>query len=121
MAQQLFDAGIFCIMLIIGFASLVMYKKIGALILIVSALTFLIAGLIIVTGFDVGFYKASYPMNATGITTPANETDYLIGNGSTPIQFSGQLWMGYSLIVLALVVGIIFLDQTIKGNLIKGD
>lgn len=135
MTQQIFDAGIFCIMLIIGFVSLYFYQKIGALMLAVSVITFLVSGLIIVTGYDVAFFTVIYPANVTSTITngssvstttitqitPENDTHYLIGNGSFPITGIGQLWMGYGLILLSLVVGVIFLDQTLKGNLVKGD
>ena len=108
----------FLIMLVVGFASLFLYQKIGALMLLVSILCFLITGLLIVTGYDVSSYTTTITSSEpSGI----NQTSYLIGNGSTPIQFTGQLWMGYSFILLSLIVGIIFLDQTLKGNLIKGD
>ena len=136
MTQILFDAGIFCIMLIIGFASLAFYKKIGALMLVIPIITFLIAGLIVLTGEDVAFFKIQHPANYTQVTEnltkettittfsnigASNETDYLIGNGQFPITGIGQLWMGYSLILLSLILGVIFLDQTLKGNLVKGD
>lgn len=135
MTQQIFDAGIFCIMLIIGFASLAFYHKLGALILVIPVLTFLIAGLIILTGEDVAFYKTTNPINMTVTSTngtmtttttyhnitPSNETSYLIGNSQFPITGIGQLWMGFSLILLSLMIGVIFLDQTLKGNLVKGD
>ena len=136
MVQPIFDAGIFSIMLIIGFACLALYKKLGALMLVVSIVTFLISGLVIVTGDDVAFFKLSSPTNqtttisfpngtVTSITklsvSPSNETDYLVGNGQFPIVGTGQLILGYSLILLSLMIGVIFLDQTLKGNLIKGD
>lgn len=136
MAQTIFDAGIFCIMLIIGFASLAFYKKLGALMLVIPIITFLVAGLIILTGEDVAFFKVEHQGNYTQITenltkeitittfssiSASNETSYLIGNGQFPITGIGQLWMGYSLILLSLMLGVIFLDQTLKGNLVKGD
>lgn len=103
-------------MLIVGFACLVLYKKIGAVLLVISVLSFLIGGLFIVTGYDI--------VSFTQTVTPSgiiNETSYFIGNGEFQITGIGQLWMGYSLILLSLVVGVIFLDQTLKGNLVKGD
>lgn len=122
-------------MLLVSFACIAFYKKIGALMLVVPIISFLLAGLVIVTGEDVAFYKSSNPVNmtitevngskTTTITyhniTPSNETQYVVGNGQFPITGIGQLWMGYSLILLSLIFGVIFLDQTLKGNLIKGD
>lgn len=135
MTQTIFDAGVFCIMLIVGFASLAFYKKLGALMLVIPILTFLIAGLIILTGNDVAFFQLQNPANYTSTTTngtytttttyteitPSNQTQYLIGNGQFPITGISQLWMGYSLILLSLMIGVIFLDQTLKGRLILGD
>lgn len=135
MTQVIFDGGIFISMIVIGFACLAFYKKIGAVILVVSILSFLVSGLVVVTGEDVAFYKQSNPVNMTVTSTngtltttttyhhivPANETDYLIGNGQFPITGIGQMWMGYSMILLSLIIGVIFLDQTLKGNLVKGD
>ena len=135
MTQPIFDGGIFSMMLIVAFACIAFYKKIGALMLLIPIIAFLIAGLVIVTGYDVAFVKTTIPTNmtitevngskTTTITyhnqTPTNETDYLIGNGSFPIKGTGELWMGYSFFVLALIFAVIFLDQTLKGNLIKGD
>lgn len=93
-----------------------MYRKIGAVILIISVLSFLIGGLLIVTGYDV----SSFTVTVTSAGT-INQTSYLIGNGQFPETGEGQLWMGYSFIILACVVGVIFLDQTLKGRLILGD
>lgn len=137
MSQIIFDAGIFCFMIIISFTCVAFYKKIGALMLVVPIISFLLGGLVILTGEDVAFYKQSNPINETitiknltsgSITqttfhsiTPSNETQYVVGNGQFPITGIGQLWMGYSLILLSLIFGVIFVDQTVKGNLIKGD
>lgn len=111
-----FDAGIFLIQIIIGFACLILYKKIGALLLAISVICFLVGGLLIVTGYDVSSFTQTVSTSGT-----FNQTSYLIGNGQFPETGVGQLWLGWGLIVLALVVGIIFLDQTLKGNLVKGD
>ena len=137
MSQIIFDAGIFCFMLIISFTCVAFYKKIGALMLVVPIISFLLGGLVILTGEDVAFYKQANPVNETitvknltsgSITqttfhniVPSNETQYVVGNGQFPITGIGQLWMGYSLILLALIFGVIFVDQTVKGNLIRGD
>lgn len=137
MSNQIFDAGIFIIMLIVGFTTLALYRKIGALLLAVSVLCFLVAGLIVVTGQDVAFTKLTIPSNVTSISTnntsgkstttvmtkitAINETDYLIGNSEFQITGTGQLWMGWSFITLAVVCGVIFLDQTLKGRLVLGD
>lgn len=135
MVQPIFDAGIFISMIIIGFVTMAFFKQYGALILVVPIISFLIGGLVIVTGDDVAFFSITNPSNMTitvvnGTTTttttfhgitPANTTYYVIGNGQFPIVGTGQLWMGYSLILLSLLIGVIFLDQTIKGNLVKGD
>lgn len=95
---------------------MVLYKKIGALLLVISIIVFLLSGLIIVTGSDVTSFTQTVTTSGT-----INQTSWFIGNGDFPITGTGQLYMGYSLILLSLVVGIIFLDQTLKGNLVKGD
>lgn len=136
MTQPLFDGGIFLILLIAGFTCLAFYKKIGALMLVFPIVAFLITGLVIVTGDDVAFFKITNQSNSTTIITqangtitsitthhnitPTNETDYLVGNGQFPITGTGQLILGYSLILLSLIIGVIFLDQTVRGNLITG-
>ena len=114
--QPQFDAGVFICMIIIGFACLVLYRKIGALLLVISILSFLVGGLLIVTGYDVVSFNQTVTSGGT-----INQTDWFIGNGEFPITGTGQLWMGYSLILLSIVVAVIFLDQTLKGNLVKGD
>lgn len=116
MTQPIFDAGIFLGMIVIGFACMILYRKIGALLLVVSVLSFLVGGLIILTGNDVASYTQT--VTSSGII---NQTSWFIGNGDFPVQGTGQLWMGYSLIVLSCIVGVIFLDQTLKGRLILGD
>lgn len=132
---NLFDAGIWILQIVIGFVCMAMYRKTGALILVVSVMCFLIGGLIILTGYDVAFYTSTNPtnmtiteVNGTHTTTityhnivPSNSTNYLIGNGQFPEKGTGQLWMGYGLLLLSIVTAIIFLDQTLKGNLLKGD
>ena len=137
MTQPIFDAGFFILQIIIGFVCLAFYRKMGALMLVVSVFVFLLGGIIILTGNDVAFTKLTIPSNVTStqtnstsgktlvttmkIITPQNETDYLIGNSQFPIKGTGQIWMGYSLIIIAIVCSIIFADQTIKGRLILGD
>ena len=135
MSQPIFDAGVFVIMLLISFTCLFAYKKIGAVILVIPIISFLIAGLVIITGDDVAFYKYTNPINETitstngtmtttttfHIISGSNETQYLIGNGQFPIFGTGQLWMGWSLLALSVIIGVIFLDQTWKGKLILGD
>ena len=103
-------------MLAIGFACMVLYKKIGAILLSISVLSFLVCGLLILTGNDISSF--SQTVTSAGII---NQTSYFIGNGQFPEVGTGQLWMGWALTVLSLVVAVIFLDQTLKGNLIKGD
>ncbi len=103
-------------MLAIGFACLTLYQKIGAVLLSVSVLCFLVSGLLILTGSDISSF--SQTVTSSGII---NQTSYFIGNGSFPETGTGQLWMGWALTVLSVVVALIFLDQTLKGNLIKGD
>ena|SRR6476660_182450 len=110
-----FDAGVFICQLIIGFVCLSLYKKIGALLLAVSVICFLVGGLLILTGYDISSYSQTVTSSGT-----INQTSYFIGNGSFPENGTGQLWMGWGLTVLALVVGIIFLAETVNGNLIKG-
>lgn len=103
-------------MLVIGFVCLTLYQKVGAILLSVSVLCFLVSGLLILVGYDISSY--------TQTVTPGgilNQTSYFIGNGTFPEAGSGQLWMGWALTVLAIVVAVVFLDQTLKGNLIKGD
>ncbi len=133
----IFDAGAWLSMIIIAFTCLAFYKKIGALMLPVSVVFFLICGLVVVTGEDVAFFVAKNPsistittQNGTGaiintqktvITIPENQTTYLIGNGQFPTTGTVQLIVGWSLIVLALIIAIICLDQTLRGKLIKGD
>ena len=135
--QTTFDAGAWVCMIIISFTCLALYKKIGALILPVAVVFFLISGLVVLTGEDVAFFQSQNPSistitlkNGSGsvistqttvITIPQNQTSYLIGNGQFPITGTVQLVIGWSLIVLALIVGIITLDQTLRGNLIRGD
>lgn len=137
MVQILFDGGIFAILLIIGFACMAFYKKIGALMLVVPVIAFLITGLVIVTGEDVAFFKNTIPANVTTVTknssqtftitttmtkiVPSNQTTYLVGNGQFPIIGNGQLILGYSLILLSLIIAVIFLDQVVKGRLVLGD
>ena len=137
MAQPIFDAGAFCLIIIIGFILIVLSRKVGAVLFAGSVVLFMIAGLVVVTGNDVAFTKLTIPANVTsvaknntsGITitttmtkiTATNETDYLIGNSQFPIYGTTQLVLGWSFFMLAIICGVIFLDQTLKGNLLKGD
>ena len=135
MTQPIFDGGLFTILLIIGFTCIAFYRKVGALMLVVPIVAFVICGLVILTGDDVAFFKVTNPANVTVTTTngtftttttyhmitPQNETNYLVGNGQFPIVGTGELILGYSLIVLGLILSVIFLDMTVKGKLILGD
>jgi len=135
MVQPIFDGGMFCIMIIIGFASMAFAKKFGALMLVIPIVVFLICGLVVLTGDDVAFFTTTNPTNMTIVTTngtftttttyhnitPSNETTYLIGNGQFPITGTGQLILGYSLLLFSLMIGVVFLDQTLKGKIITFD
>lgn len=137
MAQPIFDAGAFLLIIIIAFALIILSKKVGAVLFAGSVVLFMIAGLVVVTGDDVAFTKLTIPANVTtvaknntsGITitttmtslTASNETDYLIGNSEFPIYGTTQLVLGWSFFMLAIICGVIMLDQTLKGNLVKGD
>lgn len=137
MAQPIFDAGAFCLIVILGFVLILLSSRVGAVLFAGSVVLFLIAGLIVVTGNDVAFTKLTIPANVTtvskndssGITVTTtmtsikaiNETDYLIGNSEFPIYGTTQLVLGWSFFTLAIICGVIFLDQTLKGNLVKGD
>ena len=74
MTQPIFDAGIFIMQTIIGFVTLAMYRKVGALLLVVSVMCFLVGGLIILTGYDVAFYKQTNPANMTTVTKNSSAT-----------------------------------------------
>ena len=133
--QPIFDGGLFTILLIIGFSCIAFYRKIGAFMLVIPIVAFVVCGLVILTGDDVAFFKVSNPANVTVTTTngsftttttyhmisPLNETSYLVGNGQFPIVGSGELILGYSFIVLAIILSIVFLDMTLKGKLILGE
>jgi len=108
-----FDAGILLVMLVVGFIPLSFYKKIGAILLVISVFSFSIIGVLILTGYDV----LSYRVTTDGVLT-FNETNYFIGNGSQP-NGTGQLWMGFAFIMLAIIIGAVFLDQAIKGKLFE--
>ena len=134
MTQPIFDGGLFAILMLVGFTCVGFYKKIGALMLVIPIVAFLICGLAILTGDDIAFFKIKNPANVTVTTTngtftttttyhmisPQNETDYLVGNGQFPTVGTGELILGYSLIVLAVILAIVFLDMTVKGKLIVG-
>lgn len=129
-----FDAGTWLLLVILGSFSLVIYPKIGALMLVVSCVSFLIAGLVVLTGYDLVFFQKTNPVNMTITTTngtqtttttyhnivPSNQTNYLVGNGQFPEQGTSQLILGISLLIMSVISGIIFLDRTLKGELIKG-
>lgn len=66
----------------------------------------------ILVGYDVSSYTQT--LTSSG---PINQTSYFIGNGETPNGI-GQLWMGFTFLILATIFGAIFIDQAIKGNLI---
>jgi len=135
LTQIIFDGGIFALLLAIGFTCLVLYRKIGAVILAISVIAFLVSGLVVITGQDVAFFKSENPSNMTITTTngtytttttyhniqPSNQTSYLIGNGQFPIQGIDRQIFGWSLFVLSIIIAVVFLDQTLKGRLILGD
>ena len=115
MTNPVFDAGIFITLIVVGFSCLTLYQKIGGLLLVVSILSFLVTGLLILTGYDVSSYTQTITSSGS-----INETSYFIGNGDFPITGTGQLLFGYCFILLSLVVGILFLVSVLNGNLIKG-
>jgi len=133
----IFDGGAFLLMIIIGFTCLAFYKKIGAVMIAFSCVFFLICGLVVATGEDVILFHQQNPTistvtvkNGTGavvsttttvITIPQNDTNYIIGNGQFPITGTVQMVFGWSLLALAVVLGVIFLDAAWKGNLVRGD
>ena len=120
-------------MLIIGFIPFTLYKKIGGILFLISVLSFLVGGLVVLTGEDVAFFTKQNPSNMTIIITnntsgrtttttyhsitPENQTNYLIGNGQFPITGVSQLWMGITLITLGILSGALMIDQAMKHNL----
>lgn len=137
MTQVIFDAGAFLLMVIIAFTCIAFYRKIGAVMLGFSVVFFLICGLVVATGEDVAFFHSTNPSistittkngngtiintQTTTITIPQNETNYIIGNGQFPITGTVQLVVGWSFLAMAVIIGVIFIDQAWKGNLVKGD
>jgi len=114
MVQNSFDAGIFLIMIVIGFVSVAFVKQIGTLILIVPIFAFSIIGVMILVGYDVSSYTQTEIRGDL-----INETSYFIGNGSEP-NGTGQLWMGMTFIILSIIFGAVFVDKALKGELIAG-
>lgn len=120
-------------MLIIGFIPFGLFRQVGGIIFLVSVLSFLVGGLIVLTGEDVAFFTKQNPSNMTIIVTnnttgrtttttlhgivPENETNYLIGNGQFPITGVSQLWMGITLITLGVLSAALMVDQATKKNL----
>lgn len=135
MVQLQFDGGIFLILLAISITSLVLYRKIGVLLLVIPIISFLILGLVVITGEDVTFFKITNQSNMTVIMvngastttttyhniTPSNSTTYLIGNGQFPITAQDRLALGYLFFVISILLGVIFLDGVLKGRLVLGD
>ena len=134
MTQTIFDGGIFAILFILAGLSLAFYSKIGALMLVVPIITFLVLGLVVITGQDVSFFSTTNPTNMTITTingtsistttyhaiTPSNQTTYLIGNGQFPITANDRLMLGFAFFLISLLLGVIFLDKAWKGELVKG-
>jgi hypothetical protein len=111
MVNPSFDSGILLVMLAVGFIPLSFYKKLGAILLVISVFSFSIIGVLILTGYDVVSFRTT-----TDGTNVFNETSYFIGNGSQP-SGTGQLWMGFAFLILATIIGAVCLDQATKGNL----
>lgn len=111
MVNTSFDAGVFLVMLVLGFVSMAMAKQRGCVLLIVSVVCFSVIGLLILTGNDISSFTQAY--DTSGQST--NQTTYFIGNGVTPTG-TGQLWMGYVFITLAIVSGAMFLNALSTGE-----
>lgn len=115
MVQQSFDAGIFLVMLSIGFLTLIYSKKFGGIMAIPSSFCFFISGLLILAGYDVSSF--SQTVTSSGIL---NSTSYFIGNGSSP-NGTGQLWMGVGLLIMAIVSAAYCLDMCMQGKIFTAD
>jgi hypothetical protein len=113
--NQTFDAGIFIVMLTIGFLTLIYSKKFGGVMAIPSVFCFFISGLLILSGYDVSSYTQT--VTPSGIL---NQTGYFIGNGDTP-GGTGQLWMGVGLLIMSIISAAYCLDMCMQGKIFTAD
>lgn len=102
--------GIFLILTIMGFGSMVISNKFGALFAVIGAVSFFAISLMMFAQYDV--------VSTTIYTDPSsqwNETNYLVGaQGESQAESQQKTWLGWIFFILALVAVAVFFVEALK-------
>ena len=102
--------GIFLILSGMGFGSLIISNKFGALFAVIGAIGFFSISLMMFANYDV-VSTTIY----TDASTQWNETNYLIGGeGTTAEQEQQKIWIGWIFFILALVAVAVFFVEALQ-------
>jgi|SRR3972149_10054062 len=102
--------GIFIILAAMGFGSLIISHKLGALFAVIGAVSFFAISLLLFANYDI----TSTTTYNDG-TTQWNETSYLIGGeNDDEEEIQPKIWIGWVFFVLGLVAVAVFFIEALK-------
>ena len=102
--------GIFLILVGMGFGSLIISNKFGALFAVIGAVSFFAISLLMFGNYDV----VSTTTYNDG-TTQWNETNYMVGaEGDTDFEIKQKMWVGWIFLVLGLIAVVVFFVEALK-------
>lgn len=102
--------GIFLILTGMGFGSLIVSNKFGALFAVIGAISFFAISLLMFANYDV-VSTTVY----TDSTTQWNETNYMVGaEGDTNDEAQQKIWIGWIFFILGLVAVAVFFVEALK-------
>jgi len=102
--------GIFLILTGMGFGSLVVSHKFGALFAVIGAISFFAISLMMFANYDV-VSTTTYEDSVS----QWNETNYMVGGqGDTQDEAEQKIWVGWIFFVLGLVAVAVFFVEALK-------
>jgi len=110
--MPIMDAGLFFILLAVGFISLLVSFKMGSAFKMLGAVIFFALGIVMIADYDVAYAQETlHPDNSTMQT----EITYIIGDGDDTDDNSS--WLGWVFMAIGLFMALIFFMEMF-GNIL---
>ena len=98
----LFDGGLFFLMLGLGIFFMVTALKFSTVFHLLGAVIFFALAIIMLAGYDVAFITV-----IEDGTNQINQTNYILGDGTTTTQ-SNSAWIGWIFLLIGVLMSIMF-------------
>jgi len=108
--MPIISASIFLILAGMGFSSLLISHKFGAMFAVIGAISFFAISLLLFANYDV-VSQTTYVDN----TSQWNQTDWIIGGeNDDEEEVQPKIWIGWLFFVLGLVAVVVFFVEALK-------